>query len=90
MVAAARRLGHDLSRHRAEQVSTQLLDWADTVLAMDGAVLETLRAISSDQQAARLRLYLPDRDVPDPMGQAQEVFNDCAVLIEAATALHLP
>ncbi len=34
-------------------------------------------------------LYLPGRDVSDPMGQGDGVFNDCAVLIEAGAALHI-
>jgi len=36
------------------------------------------------------RLRLDDRDVPDLIGGTDQVFNDCAVLIEAGTALHLP
>lgn len=66
-----------------------MLDWADDVLAMDAAVLGTLRAICGEDNAHKLGLYLPGRDVPDPMGQGDEVFNDCAVLIEAGTALHI-
>ncbi|NED92336.1 hypothetical protein G3I76_71285 [Streptomyces sp. SID11233] len=66
-----------------------MLDWADIVLTMDAAVLGTLRAICTEDNSPNLGLYLGDRDVPDPMGQSDEVFNDCAVLIEAGTALHL-
>ncbi len=56
---------------------------------MDSAVLETLRTICTEDNAPKLGLYLGDRDVPDPMGRGQEVFNDCAVLIETGTALHI-
>ncbi|WP_406514984.1 hypothetical protein OH809_08610 [Streptomyces sp. NBC_00873] len=66
-----------------------MLDWADDVLAMDATVLETLRAICGEQNTHKLRLYLGDRGVPDPMGQGDEVFNECAVLIEAGTALRI-
>ncbi|MBA4863757.1 low molecular weight phosphotyrosine protein phosphatase [Streptomyces sp. PSKA54] len=89
MINAARRLGHDLTHHRAQQLTLEMLNWADEVLAMDAAVLETLRAISSEDNAHKLSLYLPGRDVPDPMGQGDDAFNECAVLIEAGTALHL-
>lgn len=89
MINAARRLGLDLTAHRAQQITLEMLEWADDVLAMDAAILETLRAISGEATAHKLGLYLGDRDVPDPMGQGDDAFNDCAVLIEAGTALHI-
>ncbi|KPI32871.1 protein tyrosine phosphatase [Actinobacteria bacterium OV450] len=89
MINAARRLGHDLTHHRGHQITRQDLDWADDVLAMDTAVLETLLAIDGGQNTHKLRLYLPGRDVPDPMSQDENAFNDCAVIIEAGTALHI-
>jgi protein-tyrosine phosphatase len=66
-----------------------MLDWADTVLAMDASVLDTLRAICSQPNEPKPALYLGDRDVPDPMGKDDAAFNECAVLIEAGTALHV-
>ncbi|MEU9397603.1 low molecular weight phosphotyrosine protein phosphatase [Streptomyces sp. NPDC048324] len=89
MVKAARRLGYDLTGHRGQQITLHMLHWADTVLAMDTTVLETLRAICTHADEHKLALYLGDRDVPDPMGQDDAAFNHCAVLIEAGTALHL-
>ncbi|MEV6738638.1 low molecular weight phosphotyrosine protein phosphatase [Streptomyces sp. NPDC051104] len=89
MIEAARRLGLDLTGHRATQLTREMLDWADTVLAMDASVLDVLHEIADDDVQPKLRLYLNDRDVPDPMGKDQAAFNDCAVLIEAGTALHV-
>lgn len=89
MTSAARRLGLDLTPHRAQQITLEMLDWADDVLAMDAAVLGTLRAICGQDNEHKLGLYLPGLDVPDPMGQGEDAFNDCAVLIEAGTALHV-
>ncbi|MEU2667425.1 low molecular weight phosphotyrosine protein phosphatase [Streptomyces sp. NPDC007164] len=88
MIDAARRLGYDLTAHRAQQITPDMLDWADTVLAMDASVLATLRAVCGSENENKLRLYLGDRDVPDPMGQDGAAFHECAVLIEAGTALH--
>lgn len=88
MINAARRLGLDLTHHRGRQITLEDLEWADDVLAMDAAVLDTLRAIDDGHNAHKLGLYLPGRDVPDPMGQDEKTFNDCAVVIEAGTALH--
>lgn len=73
MTTAVRRLGYDLTGHRAQQITLKMLDWADDILAMDASVLATLRAIC---------------DVPDPMGQDEGAFHDCAVLIEVGTTLH--
>jgi protein-tyrosine phosphatase len=89
MINAARRLGLDLTDHRAQQITLEMLDWAHDVLAMDAAVLTTLRAICDEANEHKLGLYLPGRDVPDPIGQGDDVFNECAVLIEAGTALHV-
>lgn len=66
-----------------------MVDWADTVLAMDQAVLGALRTLRADEDSPKFRLYLGSADVPDPMGKDSDAFNDCAVLIEAGTALHL-
>lgn len=89
MIKAAGRLGHDLSAHRGQQITLEMLDWADVVLTMDASVLDMLRTICTEDNALKLGLYLGNRDVPDPMGQGDDVFNDCAVLIETGTALHL-
>lgn len=48
----------------------------------------------SEQSAGRTTprkrgLYLPGLDVPHPMGKGDNAFNDCGVLIEAGTALHV-
>ncbi|MFI1767543.1 low molecular weight protein-tyrosine-phosphatase [Streptomyces sp. NPDC020800] len=89
MIVAARRLGLDLTAHRARQLTLEMLDWADSVLAMDASVLDVLRQIADDDVQPKLTLYLGDSDVPDPMGKDQDAFNACAVLIEAGTALHI-
>ncbi|MFE9468963.1 low molecular weight phosphotyrosine protein phosphatase [Streptomyces virginiae] len=89
MINAARRLGLDLTHHRGQQITRQDLDWADDLLAMDAAVLDTLHAIDDGRDAQKLGLYLPGRDVPDPVGQDESTFHDCAVVIEAGTALHI-
>lgn len=89
MIEAARRLGLDLTAHRAQQLTREMLAWADSVLAMDTSVLDVLREIADDDVQPKLGLYLGDSDVPDPMGKDQDAFNACAVLIEAGTALHV-
>ncbi|WP_336112732.1 low molecular weight protein-tyrosine-phosphatase [Streptomyces sp. PTD9-10] len=89
MVNAARRLGHDLTEHRGQQITLDMVDWADSILAMDAAILETLRTICGDANTPKLALYLGDHNVPDPIGKDDATFDSCAVLIEAGTALHI-
>jgi protein-tyrosine phosphatase len=91
MTAAAAALGYDLTQHRPRQVTRELIDWADLVLAMDHFVLEQLRDIAGPNVRAEISLYLDrDRDVPDPMGHPAAEFTACALLIETGAASHLP
>ncbi|MEW2546651.1 aminotransferase class I/II-fold pyridoxal phosphate-dependent enzyme [Streptomyces sp. NPDC047002] len=89
MTKAARRLGYDLTAHRGRHITLEMLRWADTVLAMDASVLTTLRTVFGPRYESKTGLYLDDHDVPDPIGQDDASFFECAVMIEAGTALHL-
>ncbi|MFG3033563.1 hypothetical protein ACGFZJ_34270 [Streptomyces sp. NPDC048253] len=53
------------------------------------SVRDVLIDVCGESNQSKLALYLRDRDVPDPIGQDQEAFNECAVLISAGTALHI-
>lgn len=88
MVAAAKARGYDISGHRGVQVSRDLLEWADVILAMDRMVLSTLRALANSRTAAKLTLYLHDQDVPDPWGQDEDAFASCAAVIESGVTRH--
>jgi len=89
MVTAATRRGYDLTGHRGIQVRAELLDWADQVLAMDRAVLDSLRRLASEEAAVKLGLYLDGRDVPDPWEQPEDAFTACVAVVEAGAARHL-
>jgi protein-tyrosine phosphatase len=84
MTKAAAALGYDLAGHRGTQVTTQMLEWADLVLAMDSAVLARLRELTGDRAVPELRLYADRQDVPDPWGQDARAFAECARMIDAA------
>ncbi|MEU8926689.1 DegT/DnrJ/EryC1/StrS family aminotransferase [Kitasatospora sp. NPDC048545] len=43
-----------------------------------------------DAVTVRSAGLIGERDVPDPIGGSDDVFDGCGVLIEAGTALHLP
>lgn len=89
MAEVAARHGYDLSRYRGVQVGPDLLAWADVVLAMDSTVLDALRELADETTAAKLRLYLDGRDVPDPWQQPEEAFAACLAAIEAGAQNHL-
>ncbi|MGW1562810.1 low molecular weight protein-tyrosine-phosphatase [Streptomyces sp. NPDC002144] len=86
-VAAAR--GYDLSAHQGRQVTAELITWADSVLAMDRAVLASLHQLAAAPNWPNLRLYLDGQDVPDPYGSDRTVFDQVAALIETGASQHL-
>ena len=81
---AAAALGYDLAGHLGAQVTAQMLDCADLVLAMDSAVLGQLRTLTAGRARPELRLYAEGCDVPDPWGMDAPAFAACARLIEEA------
>ncbi|MGH3495308.1 MAG: protein tyrosine phosphatase [Sciscionella sp.] len=89
MIAAAARRGYDLTRHRAVQVNSDLIQWADLVLAMDVNVLAALLEMTAAADASKIESYLENGDVPDPFGQAEAAFLTCAETIESGALRHL-
>jgi protein-tyrosine phosphatase len=91
MTEAAAALGYDLTGHAGTQLTPQMLDWADLVLAMDSAVLARLRGFAGDRASPEMRLYLLDGgDVPDPWGKDADAFAACARTIEDAARRQAP
>ncbi|TLS45680.1 low molecular weight phosphotyrosine protein phosphatase [Streptomyces montanus] len=89
MITAAAACGYDLTPHLGVQVSRELLDWADTVLAMDRNNLAALQDLADERTVPKLRLYLGDQDVPDPWGGDDAAFATVVKLIEDGAARHL-
>ncbi|MFJ7998289.1 hypothetical protein ACIQ7D_14240 [Streptomyces sp. NPDC096310] len=71
------------------QVSPELMEWADTVLAMDKANLAALRNLAGEHTAGKVALYLGDEDVPDPWGQNEAAFASCVETILTGAQRHL-
>ncbi|MBK6013549.1 low molecular weight protein-tyrosine-phosphatase [Streptomyces sp. MBT53] len=89
MIDAAAALGYDLTGHRGRRVDRDLIGWADTVLAMDHAVLSALHALAVPPDLPKLRLYLDGQDVPDPYGGDTTAFAEVAAVIDAGADRHL-
>ncbi len=66
-IAIAKRYGVDISGQRAQQFGRQHFDAYDRILVMDRENLRNVLAkAKSDEQRARVQLFLPDDEVPDP------------------------
>ncbi|MEV8596139.1 hypothetical protein [Streptomyces sp. NPDC052012] len=53
---------------------------------MDRRNLESLHSLASERVRAKLRLYLGDRDVPDPWGGDEAAFAAVMQLVEKGAA----
>lgn len=80
----ASRRGYDLGAQRARQVSRRDFDEFDLILAMDRGHLRMLERLCPAQHRAKLRLFIEDRDVPDPYYGGAEGFEQVIDLVEAA------
>ncbi|MFF4364371.1 low molecular weight phosphotyrosine protein phosphatase [Streptomyces sp. NPDC001604] len=89
-IRAAAERGYDIEDHIAVKVNFRLLEWADTIVAMDHTVLDELQAIADEHAAPKLRLYLDGEDVHDPWEDAYPAFRSCVEVIERGAARHLP
>lgn len=88
-IRAAAEYGYDIEDHLAVKVNTQMMEWADTILAMDSAVLGELQDMADEHCAAKLRLYLDGQDVHDPWQDAYPAFTACVETIENGADQHL-
>jgi tRNA threonylcarbamoyl adenosine modification protein (Sua5/YciO/YrdC/YwlC family) len=87
---SARKLGADLSEHKSRQISVRLLAQADEVIVMtrahQTAVMDMFPGLGLEP-----RLLSPQgQDLPDPIGQCQEVYDQCLGLIRTYLDAWLP
>jgi len=76
-VEVARDLGTDLTEHRSQPLTAQLVGQADYIVAMTRSHLLAMTD-RFPNAAARLCLLDSDGDIPDPIGAVQEVYRHCA------------
>ena len=81
--AACAAKGIDIKAHRSVTLSKQLVEESDFIFAMAQMHSERITALSPEA-ADRCVLLAENKEIPDPIGQPQQVFNDCAELIEKA------
>jgi protein-tyrosine phosphatase len=76
--------GYDLSKQRARQVEPFDFERFDLILAMDRGHLQNLQRMAPARHRAKIRLFVPERDVPDPYYGGPEGFEEVLDLVEAA------
>ena len=78
----ARSRGYDLSAQRARQVTQRDFEEFDMILAMDRGHLQALRGMAPAHHHAKIRLFVADRDVPDPYYGGAAGFEHVLDLVE--------
>ncbi|MBA7631013.1 Threonylcarbamoyl-AMP synthase [subsurface metagenome] len=75
--------GIDIKAHKSRTLSQGLVEECDFIFAMSRMHCERITALSAEA-ANKCSLLIENQDIPDPIGQPQEFYNDCAGLIEKA------
>ncbi len=90
-VTLMRERGIDITNHRAQQLSPELLAAADLVLVMEKA---HKRAIEQNEPTMRGKVFRlgewQDEDIPDPYRKPRETFETALAAIDAGIAAWLP
>jgi tRNA threonylcarbamoyl adenosine modification protein (Sua5/YciO/YrdC/YwlC family) len=81
-VAACTARGIDITAHRSEALTRPLVSDCDFIFVMEQ--MHRDRVIALDPQSADKCCLLAETDIADPIGQSQQVYNDCADQIEKA------
>lgn len=87
-VRACAERGVDITAHRSKALTEKLIEESDFIFVMDSVHYE--RAVSLVAEAADRCMLLDERgNVPDPIGQSQDVYDRCADQIEKAVKKRL-
>ncbi len=82
-IAACKALGIDITAHKSRPLSPQLIQESDFIFAMEQIHYDHITDMCSDAQS-RCMLLAENQNIVDPICQGQEIFNNCAALIEKA------
>jgi protein-tyrosine phosphatase len=82
-VAACTAKGVDITGHESQPLSTQLIEESDFIFVMTKAHRQYVLALS-DEAGGKCQLLAGEKEVADPIGQSQKVYNDCVQMIEDA------
>ncbi len=80
-VHAMARLEVDISTHRSQPLTRDLIDWAAVIIGMSQSHLDQVLELDPGAGDKVIRLD-PERDIEDPIGQPQEVYDQTARAIK--------
>ena len=86
-----RHSGFDISAHRAEQLTADLLHWSDLILVMEAW---QKKAVDNKHPSARGKVYRlgeqRDLDIPDPYGEPESAFQNTVSMIMEGVSDWIP
>jgi len=73
----AARHGLSLAGHRSTSLTLPLVEWADHVLTMEARHGQLVELLGAGEKVTLLSEYGGDgRDIPDPLGQGEEAYEE--------------
>ncbi len=87
-IDAMRRLDVDISTHRSQPLTTQLIDWAAVIIGMSQSHLDQVLELDPGARG-KVRRLDPEGDIEDPIGQSQDVYDETAREIKRLLQIRL-
>jgi protein-tyrosine phosphatase len=87
-VNAMRRFEVDISTHRSQPLTKDLIDWATVIFGMSQSHLDQVLELDPAAGDKVIRLD-PEGDIEDPIGQPQEVYDQTAQAIRRLLEIRL-
>jgi L-threonylcarbamoyladenylate synthase len=87
IIACAAR-GVDLKSHRNQGLTEHLIEESDLIFAMEKIHCKSVVALNPDTES-RCMLLTENKEISDPIGSQQSVYNNCAKIIEKAVKTRL-
>ncbi|MFF5382139.1 low molecular weight protein-tyrosine-phosphatase [Pedobacter suwonensis] len=81
-VSAAKALGYDISKQRAQQFNPSMFDYYELILVMDKNNLADVKSLAkTDEQRKKVKLFLDNGEVTDPYWD-NSLFNPVCKQVE--------
>jgi protein-tyrosine-phosphatase len=81
-VKACAAKGVDIRNHTSTGLTKEIIEDCDLIYVMTSS--HRLQVVDIAPQASEKCLMLAETDIPDPIGQGQQIYNACAERIEKA------
>ncbi len=75
--------GIDIRKHASQALTNQLISESDFIFVMSRLHYQRIISLSAEAES-KCKLLAENKEIDDPIGQAQQVYNNCADTIEEA------